>query len=87
MTFQVLLNLVLTNKEGLIGNVKAKGSLGCSNHEIVDFRILHGSENVVSRTAVLDFRRANFHLFKAILGIIPWVRALEVRGPRDLVDI
>jgi len=62
MTFRVLLNLVLTNKEGLIGNVKAKGSLGCSNHEIVDFRILHGSENVVSRTAVLDFRRANFHL-------------------------
>ena len=36
----VLLDLVLTNKEGLVGNVKVGVSLGCSNHEIVEFRIL-----------------------------------------------
>jgi len=34
-----LLDLILTNKEGLIGDVKIKGSLGCSDHEIVEFRI------------------------------------------------
>jgi len=31
----VLLDLVLTDKEGLIRNVKAEGSLGCSDYEIV----------------------------------------------------
>ncbi|GAB0207135.1 mitochondrial enolase superfamily member 1 [Grus japonensis] len=36
----VLLDLVLTNKEGLVGDVKVGGSLGCSDHEMVEFRIL-----------------------------------------------
>ena len=37
-----LLDLILTNKEGLVGDVKVKGSLGCSDHEMVEFRILRG---------------------------------------------
>ena len=32
--------LILTNKEGLGGNVEAGDSLGCSNHEIVEFKVL-----------------------------------------------
>jgi len=36
----VLLDLVLTNKEGLVGDVKAGGSLGCSDHGMVAFGIL-----------------------------------------------
>lgn len=35
----VLLSLVLTNKKGLVGNVKVVGSLGCSDHKIVEFSI------------------------------------------------
>ncbi|GAB0185305.1 hypothetical protein GRJ2_000995800 [Grus japonensis] len=34
-----MLDLVLTNKEGLVGNVKLKGSLGCSDCEMVEFKI------------------------------------------------
>ncbi|KAK4806252.1 hypothetical protein QYF61_013396 [Mycteria americana] len=37
-----LLDLLLTNKEGLVGDVKVKGSLGCRDHEMVEFRILRG---------------------------------------------
>ncbi|KAJ7428463.1 hypothetical protein BTVI_00522 [Pitangus sulphuratus] len=33
------MDLVLTIKEALVGNMKLKGSLGCSDHEIVDFEI------------------------------------------------
>jgi len=36
----VLLDLVLTNEEGLVGNVKLKGSLVCSDNEMVEFKIL-----------------------------------------------
>lgn len=35
----VLLDLVLTNKEGLLGHVKVGGNLVCNDHEI-EFRIL-----------------------------------------------
>ena len=30
-----LLDLVLTNKEGLVEDVKVRGRLGCSDHEMV----------------------------------------------------
>lgn len=36
----VLLDLVLTNKEGLIGDTKVDGSFSCSDHEMVEFRVL-----------------------------------------------
>ena len=75
-----LLDLVLTNKEGLVENVKAGGRLGCSNHEMVEFRILCGRSRAIIRIKTLDFRRSNFGLLKDLLGGIPWVRALEGRG-------
>jgi len=63
--------------------VKAGGSLSCSDHEMVVFRILRGGSRAVSRTKTLDLRRANFGLFKDLLGGIPWVRALEGRGVQE----
>ncbi|GAB0207304.1 hypothetical protein GRJ2_003196000 [Grus japonensis] len=79
----VVLDLVLTNKEGLVGDVKVGGSLGCSDHEMVEFRILRGRSRAISRITTLDFRRGNFGLFKDLLGRIPWVRALEGRGVQE----
>jgi len=68
--------------------VKAGGSLGCSDHEMVEFRILRGGSRPISRITALDFKRANFGLFKDLFGGIPWVRGLEGSGcPRELVAI
>lgn len=39
-----MLDFFLTNKEGLVRNVKVKGSLGRSVHEIVEFKNLRASE-------------------------------------------
>jgi len=63
--------------------VKVGGRLGCSDHEMVEFRILRGGSRAISRIKILDFRRANFGLFKELLGGIPWVRALEGRGVQE----
>ncbi|GAB0179564.1 hypothetical protein GRJ2_000421700 [Grus japonensis] len=57
-----MLDLVLTNKEGLVGNVKLNGSLGCSDHEIVEFNILRATRRVHSKLAALDFRRVDWPL-------------------------
>lgn len=35
----VLLNLSATDQEGLVGDKKVGGSLGCNDHEIVEFSI------------------------------------------------
>ncbi|GAB0209831.1 hypothetical protein GRJ2_003448800 [Grus japonensis] len=63
-----MLDLVLTNKEGLVGDVKLKGSLGCSDHEMVEFRILRAARRACSKLTTLDFRRADFGLFRDLLG-------------------
>jgi len=67
----VLLYLVLMNKEEQVEDVKVGGSLSCSDHEIVSFRILCGGSKEIRRIKTLDFRRANFGLFKELLAEIP----------------
>nr|XP_013805401.1 PREDICTED: proteasome-associated protein ECM29 homolog [Apteryx mantelli mantelli] len=47
-TGDALVDLLLANKEQLVDDVKAKGSLGCSDHGMVEFKILRG----VSKTKI-----------------------------------
>jgi len=76
------------NNERLVENVKVGSSLGSSAREMVEFRILHGGSKAISRITILKFRRADFGLFRELLGGMPWVRALEGRGsPRELVTV
>jgi len=79
----MLLDLVLINKEGLVEDVKVGGRLGSSDHETVEFRILRGGSRAISRIKSLDLRRANFALFKELLGGIPWARVLKDRGLQE----
>jgi len=74
-----MLDLILTNKEGLVGNVKVNSSLGCSDHETAEFNILRAARMVHSKLTTLDFRRADFGLFMDLLGTVPWDKALEGR--------
>ena len=66
-----MLDLILTNKEGLVGDVKLKGSLGCSDHETVEFKILRAVRRAHSKLTTLDFRRADFGLFRDLFGSLP----------------
>ena len=45
----VLLDLILTNKEGLVEDVRVGVSLGRSDHEIVEFRMLRGRSRTMSQ--------------------------------------
>ncbi|GAB0177387.1 hypothetical protein GRJ2_000203900 [Grus japonensis] len=78
-----MLDLVLTKKEGLVGDVKLKGSLGCSDHEMVEFKILRAVKRTHSKLSTLDFRRANFGLFRDLLRRVPWDKVLEGRGAQE----
>jgi len=77
------LDLALTNRGGLVGNVKLKGSLGGSDHEMVEFIILRVVRRAHSKLTTPDFRRAHFGLFRDLLGRIPWDKALEGIGTQE----
>jgi len=78
-----VLDLVLTNKEGLVRNVKLKGSLGCSDHEMVEFKILRAAGRAHNKLTTLDFRGADFAFFRDLLGRVPWEKSLEGRGVQE----
>ena len=65
------LDFFLVNREGLVGDGKAGGCLGHSNHELIEFLILGKVRRGVSRTATLGFQRANFGLLKRLVGRVP----------------
>jgi len=67
----VMLDLVLTNKEGLV------------DPKMVEFKILRTGRRVHSKLTTLGFRRADFGLLWDLLGRIPWDKALEGRGAHE----
>lgn len=71
-----MLGLLLTKMLGLLWNMKLKGSLGCSDHEMVEFKILRAAK-VHSKLTVLDFRRA----------VWPSQGSAWWRGPRKPINI
>ena len=68
---------------GVVRVMKAGGSLGCSDQETVEFRILCGRNKAVSTVTIVNFKIASFHLSKTVLGGIPWIGALEGKRAQE----
>ena len=56
------------------------GCLGHSDHEMVEFKIFCVIIIKDSRVATLDFRRANFKLFRQLFSRVLWKSAFEDLG-------
>jgi len=55
---------MLTCNEGLIRDVKFKGSLGFSGHNVVEFKIVRAGRKVKSKFTALGVWRAESSLFR-----------------------
>ena len=75
-----LLDLLFVNREGLVDDVAVGGRLGHSDHEIIEFSILREARRGCSRTDILDFKRADFVLFRHQLDRISWETVLKGIG-------
>ena len=53
------------------------------DHDTVEFSILAGVRRGNSKTATLDFRRADFELFRRLAGGDTWGSVLESKGVQD----
>ncbi|KAK4806799.1 hypothetical protein QYF61_005595 [Mycteria americana] len=77
------LDLLFTNREGLVSDVMVGGCLGQSDHEMIEFLIRGEAARGVSKTATLDFRRADFGLFRRLVERVPWEAALMGKGVQE----
>ncbi|KAK4831229.1 hypothetical protein QYF61_016327 [Mycteria americana] len=78
-----LLDFLFTNREGLVSHVMVGGRLGQSDHEMIEFLIRGEAVRGVSKTATLDFRRADFGLFRRLVERVPWEAALQGKGVQE----
>ncbi|KAK4820048.1 hypothetical protein QYF61_017894 [Mycteria americana] len=77
------LDLLFTNREGLVSHVMVGGCLGQSDHEMIEFLICGEVRRGVSRTATLDFRRVDFGLCRRLVKRVPWEAALMGKGVQE----
>ena len=77
MKGDALLDLLLTNKEEWVMDVKVRGSFGCSDHEMIEFRILKEGNKAKSSITASGFRRADFGIFRDLFGRSPQETILE----------
>ena len=62
-----------------MGDVKVGDCLGQSDHEI-EFSILGAVRRVTSKTAILNFQRADFDLFRTFVAGVPWELLFKGKG-------
>ncbi|KAK4816845.1 hypothetical protein QYF61_023967 [Mycteria americana] len=77
------LDLLLMNRERLVSHVMAGGRLGQSDHKMIEFLIRGEAARGVSKTGTLDFRRADFGLFRRLVERVPWEAALKGKGVQE----
>ena len=66
-----------------MGNVKAGDCLEQSGHEIVKLSIIGDVRRVTSKAAILNFKRADFDLFRTLIAQIPWESLLKGKGLQE----
>ena len=74
------LDLLLVNREGLVGEVANGGCLGRSDHEVVEFKIFGDRRKTATKTSTLNMGKADFGLLRELVSQVPWETALEGIG-------
>ena len=52
-------------------------------HEMIEFSILGEVRKGVSKTTTLNFRRADFGLFRSLVNGVPWEAVLKGKGVQE----
>ncbi|RMC21672.1 hypothetical protein DUI87_02540 [Hirundo rustica rustica] len=78
-----MLDLLFANRDGLVGDVVVGCRLGQSDHEVIEFSIFGEIRRNTNKTLTLDFRRADFGLFRRLIQRVPWEAALKNKGVQE----
>ena len=69
-----LLDLILTNDESIVDDIKVEENLGVSDHNIIRFNmnVVSSPKLPVNKEKILDFRNGDFTKFQEMLNLIDW---------------
>lgn len=63
------------------------GSLDCSDRNMIELWIWRRVGKVSSRIRIQDLRTASFHLFRRLVGRIPWITTMKKKGAQESLKI
>lgn len=63
--------------------MKFKGSPGITDHGMAEFKIPRAVRRACSKLIALDFKRADFGLFRDLLVKVTWKVTMEGRGAQE----
>lgn len=66
-----------------MGDVKAGGYLGHSNHELIEYSILGKVVRGINRTASLDIHREDLSLLRRLVDRVTWESVLKGKGVQE----
>jgi len=72
-----ILVLLLTYANELIDDIRIGGCLDCSDHAMVEFMLQTDTRQAKRK---LNFRKANFQLFRELVNRTPWETVLTGKG-------
>ena len=64
----MILDPLLTSVNELLGDIRIGGCLGCSNHGMVEFKLLKDVRETKSKIRNFNFRIAKFQLFRELVS-------------------
>ena len=75
-----VLDLLLTNANALIGDIRIGGCQGCSDHATVEFILWRDMRKAKSKIRKLNFRKAHFQLIRKLVNKTSWKTVLMGKG-------
>jgi len=78
-----LLDLLFTKREGLVRDVVVRGHLELSEHKMIEFSVHGQVKRGPSKITTMDFRRADFGLFRLLVDSVPRQRVLKGKGVQE----
>ena len=78
------LDLILSDREGIVSTVSRKGRLGKSDHEIVCFKLRVDAKRERDQQARLNYRRAKYNEMQAKLSETEWEIQLEGKAVNEM---
>ena len=75
-----ILDLLLISVNEMIGDIRIGGCLGCSEHATVEFMLWRNMTQAKSKIRTLNFRKADFQLFRKLINRTSWKNVLMGKG-------
>ena len=78
---------MLTSACEMIGDIRYKGCLECSDHAMVEFTLLSNMKQTKSKIRILNFRKAKFHFFRELVNKLPGKMSPRQGKGAELADL